>query len=135
MGHGGPLKIGYSSWVNPISSWLSRSFQELGITNLSSLTSGSLLGWSWLSEELDPSTQARSSAERFLRDALEQNDNLIIYKSTLAKKIIFEGPVAKGVLVESGDVEYNISANREVILSAGVVWHTFRAKRNRADPQ
>ncbi len=123
---GGPLKVGYASWVNPISSWLGLGFQELGLETLASLTSGTLLGWSWLSESLDPTTQVRSSSAEFFREAIRESSNLLLYKSTLAKRIIFEDATAKGVVVDSGGVTYNITANKEVILSAGVVSNISR---------
>lgn len=118
---GGPVHVGYSSWVNPVSSWLGLAFKELGLNELPSLLSGTLIGWSWLSVELDSVTQTRSSSTAFLKEALEETTNLIIYKSTLAKKIIFENGSAMGVIVDSGGVTYNISARKEVVLSAGVV--------------
>ena len=118
---GGPVQAGYSSWVNPVSSWLGLAFKELGLNELPSLLSGTLIGWSWLTVELDPVTQTRSSSEAFLREALKETMNLAIYKSTLAKKIIFENRSAMGVIVDSGGVTYNISARKEVIVSAGVV--------------
>ena len=118
---GGPLQAGYSSWVNPISSWLGLSFEETGSNELSSFLNGTLLGWSWLTVSLDPNTQTRSSSETFLREALEQSNNLVVYKSTLAKKILMRDGAAIGVVVNSGGITYNISAQNEVILSAGVV--------------
>lgn len=118
---GGPVQVGYSSWVNPVSSWLGLAFKELGLNELPSLLSGALIGWSWLSVELDPVTQTRSSSSAFLREALKDTTNLVVYKSTLAKKIWFENGSAAGVIVDSGGVTYNISARREVVLSAGVV--------------
>lgn len=118
---GGPLQVGYSSWVNPVSSWLGLAFKELGLRELPSLLSGTLLGWSWLSVTLDPATQTRSSSESFLRVAIEENSNLVVYKSTIAKKIVFEDCSAKSVIVDSGGAIYNISANKEIVLSAGVV--------------
>ena len=63
----------------------------------------------------------RSSSEAFLREALENSMNLVVYKSTLAKKIIFNDKVATGIIVNSGGLMYNISARKEVVLSAGVV--------------
>ena len=118
---GGPVQVGYSSWVNPVSSWLGLAFEELGLKELPSLLSGNLLGWSWLSLTLDPVTQTRSSSEAFLREALVETTNLAVYKSTLAKRILFENGEATGVSVNSGGIEYQISARKEVILSAGVV--------------
>ena len=93
----------------------------MGVNELSSFLHGTLLGWSWLTVSLDPDTQTRSSSESFLREALEQTNNLIVYKSTLAKKIIIRNGAANAVLVNSGGIAYNISARNEVILSAGVV--------------
>ena len=118
---GGPLQVGYSSWVNPVSSWLGLAFEELGLNELPSLLSGTLIGWGWLTVELDSDSQVRSSSEAFLREALEETLNLAVYKCTLAKQIIFESGSALGVTVDSGGVTYNISARKEVILSAGVV--------------
>ena len=118
---GGPMQVGYSSWVNPVSSWLGLAFEELGLNELPSLLSGSLIGWGWLAVELDSLSQVRSSSESFLREALEETLNLAVYKCTLAKQIIIENGSAVGVAVDSGGITYNISARKEVILSAGVV--------------
>lgn len=118
---GGPVQVGYSSWVNPVSSWLGLAFKELGLNELPSLLSGTLIGWSWLAVELDSVTQTRSSSEAFLKEALEETTNLAVYKSTLAKNILFEKGSAIGVIVDSGGVTYNLSAKKEVILSAGVM--------------
>ncbi|RAL64507.1 hypothetical protein DID88_001982 [Monilinia fructigena] len=100
---GGPVKVTYPNWVNALASC------------------GSLLGYQYVQYSLDRDTQTRSSSETsFGRQALTQTTNLNIYKSTLAKKILFDANnTATGVLVNSGGVEYTISANREVILSAG----------------
>ncbi|KAL8732134.1 MAG: hypothetical protein Q9181_004049 [Wetmoreana brouardii] len=117
---GGPLQVGYSSWVNPVSSWLGLALEELGLKELPSLLSGKLLGWSWLSLTLDPVSQTRSSSEVFLREALRESTNLMVYKSTLAKKITFADKSATGVIADSGGITYKLSARKEVILCAGV---------------
>ena len=119
--NGGPIQVGYPSWVNPISAWLGRSFHELGLKELRGFTSGVLLGWSWLAVSLDPTTQTRSSSEAFLRSALKETQDLIIYKSTLAKRILFEDRSARSVVVDTGGLAYNLTAKKEVILAAGVV--------------
>ncbi|KAL8863149.1 MAG: hypothetical protein Q9178_000524, partial [Gyalolechia marmorata] len=118
---GGPLKVGFPSWVNGISSWIARSLNSLGIPEVPGFTSGRLLGWSYVALTMDSQTQTRSSSSSsFLREALQETTNLQIYKSTLAKKIIFdEEKRAVGVLVDSGGFEFEIMAGSEVIVSAG----------------
>ena len=120
---GGPFQVGYPSWVNGISSWIARSLISLGIPELPGLTNGRLLGWSYVAETLDPTSQTRSSSETsYLREALEQTTNLQVYKSTVVKKILFDSSKqATGVQVSSGGFEYQIRANKEVIVSAGAV--------------
>lgn len=92
--------------------WLGLGLGGLGIKELSRLLSGSLLGWAYLSLELDPTTQTRSSSEAFLRDALQHTTNFVLYKSTLAKRAVFENGSANGVLVDSGGVLYNITVSQ-----------------------
>ena len=119
---GGPVQVTYPAWINPLSSWLRLAFAEIGLKPLKSFMGGSLLGWSWLAVELDPSTQTRSSSETYLRKSLAQNTNLILYRNTLAKRIVFAGKTATSVTVDSGGLLYDISARQEIILAAGVVW-------------
>ncbi|KAB8288833.1 hypothetical protein EYC80_010736 [Monilinia laxa] len=118
---GGPVKVTYPNWVNALASWYVKALAELGIREAPDFNSGSLLGYQYVQYSLDRDTQTRSSSETsFGRQALTETTNLNIYKSTLAKKILFDtNNTATGVLVNSGGVEYTISANREVILSAG----------------
>lgn len=118
---GEPVQVTFSAWVNPVPAWLGLSFQELGFQKLQSLLSGTLIGWSWMSVTLHPMSQTRSSSEAFLRASMLQSSNLVLYKNTMAKKILFENGTAVGVAVNSGGNDYNISASHEVIVSAGVV--------------
>jgi hypothetical protein len=50
----------------------------------------------------------------------ESTTNLYVYRSTLAKNIVFNGTTAIRVNVESGGVIYQLSA-KEIVLSAGAV--------------
>lgn len=118
---GGPMSVSYQSWANSISSWLELSLAELGVHPISGFYNGTLLGSSSLATALQPDTQTRSSAADFLSDALLNTPNLITFKSTLAKRIVFDGTTAVAVEVDSGGILYNITASREVIVSAGVV--------------
>lgn len=126
--NGGPIQVSYASWVNSISSWLRLSFESMGIKSIPSFYGGSLLGWSWLAITLDPKTQTRSSSAEFLREAIMESSNLVIYKSTLAKRVLFDNGSASGVLVNSGGIEYQITSNHEIIISAGVVSNMSRGR-------
>ena len=90
------------------------------------MQSGNLMGWTWIAQTIDPTAQVRSTSESsFLREDLQLNDNLIVYRDTLAKKVLFDvNQKATGVMVEnsglgSESVTYTIHANREVIVSSG----------------
>jgi hypothetical protein len=48
-----------------------------------------------------------------------------MYKSTLARNIIFEGRRASGVAVETVDTPYLLKARKEIIVSSGVVCSNF----------
>lgn len=120
---GGPLKVTYPNWANSLATWYILALSALGLKEAPDFNSGSLLGYQYVQTTIDIDTQTRSSSETsFGRQALMQTTNLNIYKSTLAKQIVFDGNnTATGVVVNSGGVEYTISANKEVILSAGAV--------------
>ena len=119
---GGPLHVSYSSWVNSVSSWLSLSLNQLGLVQVPGFTDGNLLGWSYIAVTIDPTTETRSSSETsFLRQSMQTSPNLAVYKNSLAKQIIFDDTkTATGVIVDTAGKTYNITANKEVILSSGV---------------
>ncbi|KAG9252054.1 glucose-methanol-choline oxidoreductase [Emericellopsis atlantica] len=118
---GGPLQVGYPNWANPISSWIARGLEYLGLENLPGFADGNLDGYAYTAFSLDSETQTRSSSSSsFLRAGLRDDTNLNVYKNTMAKKILFDDDKnAIGAVVESGGVEYQLSASREVIVSAG----------------
>ena len=130
---GGPLEVGYSAWVNPISSWIALGLNALGLKELPGLPDGSIIGWGYTAFTLDPQSQTRSSSEAsYLRAALAETTNLMIYKNTIAKSIVFDSNKrAIGVTVDSGGLIYQLNATQEVILSAGTVRNTRRLPKNR----
>ena len=87
--------------MNPIAVWLGRSFLELGFKELQALTSGTLLGWSWIAVSPDLMTQTRSIFEAFLRRALNETHDRILYQMTLAQKILFEEGRAGSVIIDT----------------------------------
>ncbi|KAJ5274031.1 glucose-methanol-choline oxidoreductase [Penicillium angulare] len=63
----------------------------------------------------------RSSSLEYFKEALVESNNVVLYKSTMAKKVIFKEKKAIGVMVESGGEKYHITAKKEVVVSAGVM--------------
>lgn len=120
---GEPLKVSFPNFANAYSTWIKLALKELGLKETLGSTSGKLLGFQYCAETLDRTSQTRSSSETsFLRKALRTTSNLLVYKSTLAKKILFDSSkTATGVLVETSGVQYTLHATKEVILSAGAV--------------
>ena len=124
---GGPLQVSYPTFASPSASWISLGLDAIGIKQLpGGLQDGNLLGWAWIADTIDPSTQVRSTSESsMLREALQLNSNLIVYQNTLAKKVLFdESKKATGVAMEtsglgSGSITYTINATQEVIISSG----------------
>ncbi|KAL9087740.1 MAG: hypothetical protein Q9165_006507 [Trypethelium subeluteriae] len=127
---GGPLQVSWSNFANPAGSWLSKGLEAIGLQQIPGMVDGNLLGWTWAALTIEPEMQIRSTSESsFLQEALSANDNLLVYRSTLAKKILFDdNKKAMGVLVENaglgtGSITYSINATKEVIVSSG----TFRS--------
>ena len=121
FGPGGPVQVSYSNFFLPISSYINSAFKALGLRQILGFNSGKLIGYSHLTDTIDPQAETRSSAQTaFLTEAIKTT-TLQVYKQTLAKKIIFNGKQAIGVDVQTAGVGYTISARKEVILAAGVV--------------
>lgn len=120
---GGPLRVSYTNFYQPFSAYFKQALQDLGLKNIPGLNSGSLLGFSEFTLTVDPKTGIRSSSETsFLQEAIAAT-TLQVYQKTVAKRIIFDsGKRASGVVVATAGVSYELSARKEVILSAGVVW-------------
>ena len=120
---GGPLQVGYPAWVNPISSWIGLGLTALGLQKLPGLADGNLFGWGYTAFTMNPQTQTRSSSEAsYLREALLETTNLLVYKNTMVKKVLFDSnKQATGLVVDSGGLTYQINATQEVIVSAGAV--------------
>ncbi|KAK0104924.1 hypothetical protein ONS95_005187 [Cadophora gregata] len=119
---GGPLQVSYGNWVDPTINALSGALRAAGIAlSRSGFNSGSLLGGAWVTSTIAPKDATRSTSESsYLDDAIKRTQ-LIVYTHTQATKILFDGnKKAVGVRVSTQGLEYTLSANKEVIISAGV---------------
>lgn len=115
----GPVGLSYVNWILPFTSWVLKAVEAMGMKPIPGFIDGDLIGSSWNMRTVDAKTQVRNSAETaYLRPALKR-PNLIVYHSTMAMKVLFEGNNAAGVLCNILGKEFRLTAKREVILSAG----------------
>ena len=118
---GGPVQVSFPNTRPAFDDYMERAFSASCFNRTQGLNSGILNGYSPQTFILDPETQTRSSsASSFLEKALRETE-LKVYTRTLAKKILFEGKRARGVLVETNGADYVLEARKQVIVSAGVV--------------
>lgn len=91
------------------------------------LNAGVLNGSAFSTLTIDPRNGYRSSSESsFLQAALQNGTAPIVYKNTLAQKILFNGTTATGVQLVTASsygtkpINFTLTAKKEVIVSAGV---------------
>ncbi|KAJ5520419.1 Glucose-methanol-choline oxidoreductase [Penicillium fimorum] len=125
---GGPLEVSFSTAVNVFATWCQKAFIALGMKQIDGFNSGGLLGSAFATFTIDPRNAHRSSSESsFLQDALNKGVGPIVYKNTMAQKILFDSDSkrATGVQVSTagtfgtGSVNFTLHARTEIILSAG----------------
>jgi hypothetical protein len=59
---GGPLQVSYLKFASPSASWLARGLNAIGLKELpGGVQDGDLLGWSWISNTIDPVLQIQRS--------------------------------------------------------------------------
>ena len=90
------------------------------------LNTGVLNGSAYSTLTIDPRNGHRSSSESsFLQAALLNGTAPLVYKNTLARRILFDKTTAVGVLVTTAgtygtkSLNFTLSARKEVIVSAG----------------
>ncbi|KAI7773760.1 hypothetical protein LA080_009898 [Diaporthe eres] len=114
---GGPLRVSYANYAQPFSSYLQPAMEEIGVAQAKDFNSGTVMGSQYCSSTINPANENRDSSQTSFLSDVESRPNLNVYQSTKASKVVFDGnKSATGVLLDSG---YMLSANKEVILSAG----------------
>ncbi|KAK8109464.1 hypothetical protein PG999_007601 [Apiospora kogelbergensis] len=118
----GPLSVSFPNYVQVLGTWATLGLKAIGLPIIDGFQSGRLLGQSYSMFTIDPSKGTRDSSETsFLQQGLKY-DTYTVYPLTLAKKILFNDQKhATGVVVNTQGFEYTLSANKEVIVSAGFV--------------
>lgn len=123
---GGPLQVSFSNYADAFGTWAQKAFIAVGMQVLNGLNAGVLNGSAYSTLSIDPRNAYRSSSESsFLQAALQNGTAPTIYKNSLARKILFNGTTATGVLVTTAGpygippLNYTLTARKEVIISAG----------------
>jgi choline dehydrogenase len=119
---GGPLQVSYANTAQAFSSYMEGGLNEIGIPTVTDFNSGSILGTQYCSSTIRPSDETRDTSQTsFLNEAASQGlTNLKVFTLTMAKKILFDAnKKATGVIVTSNGISYTLTANKEVIVSAG----------------
>ena len=132
---GGPLQVTHSNWATPWASWAQKGFREIGIPDIDDFSSGQLVGSQYCPLTIRPEDQTRATSEStFLQKAMQSDRrNLKIFTHTMAKQVLFDGNrTATGVVVETGGFNYTLSANKEIIMSAGAVSPKLQQVRSRS---
>ena len=121
LGNSGPVSVSFPNYAAAFGTWAVKGLTEIGINSINGFTSGKLIGSSYSLSTIDATLQTRESSETaYLQPALTQKPNLIVFQSTLAKKVLFNSAkTATGVQVDSAGMLYSLSARKEVIVSAG----------------
>lgn len=108
---------------------LQGAMKGAGLTAIPGLNSGKLIGYGTMTATIDIRTATRDSSETsFLQMGAQDSSSLKIYPNTLVKRVTFDGQKrATGVDVQANlanvKLDFQLSARKEVILSAGV-WHS-----------
>ncbi|WOO85351.1 Dehydrogenase patE [Vanrija pseudolonga] len=114
----GPLRVTYTNYASPISSWVQKGLTEIGILPTQDFNSGSLLGSGYAASTIDPKTMKRESSQTSYYEPAKNRLNFRTFILSKASKVVFDAnKKATGVQLTDGQF---IKANKEVILSAGV---------------
>lgn len=122
LGTDGKLDVIFPSYANAFGTWVEKGLAALGMNPINGFQSGDLIGSSYSLATIEYESNTRASSEtEFMRPELDKAaPNTLFYPNTLGKKVLFDdNKKATGVLVETDGFVYQLSATREVILSAG----------------
>ncbi|MCJ1397337.1 hypothetical protein MMC11_000529 [Xylographa trunciseda] len=106
--------------LSPQLCYASKAFASIGIPSAQDFSSGDLMGAQYTPLTVSSPDEERSSSESSFLQAAKNRPNLKVYTQTLAKKILFDDENrATGVLASATRGAFQLTARREVILSAG----------------
>ena len=123
----GPLRKSFGGYTAALETWMYCVFQSIGITAISGLIHGDLIGTGFAFATIDDCNGHRTTSKSaYLQMAFIQSLPITVYALTQGQKIIFDGnKTATGVECMTAGTfgtaltAFNITAKKEVIVSAG----------------
>ncbi|SPQ24137.1 4d25f1c3-c0df-41a7-9ea4-2e88fa6da211 [Thermothielavioides terrestris] len=119
---GGPLSIIFPAYAEAWSTWVKEGAEAFGLSPSGGFLDGNLANQSsWFLVTANQATGERATSETAFLEPVKHRRNLFIYTHTMAERILFNNSkAATGVEVSANNGTFNITATKEVILSAGV---------------
>ncbi len=122
-GVGGPLPVTIHPRRTPLHEALIEAGVQSGLTraddvNAPAAVRDGCIGY--VQRNISRSARRQTSAEVFLRPVRGRR-NLTVVSGNQARRIVFDGTTATGVVVRDGDGERTLGVRREVIVSAGAI--------------
>ncbi|OTB02446.1 putative GMC oxidoreductase [Hypoxylon sp. CI-4A] len=123
LGTTGPVSVLYPKYAQSFGSWAAKGLEAIGLKSQKGFESGDLSGAiAYPLAAIRNEENIRESSETaYLRPQMDvHNPNLVVFISTLGKKIVFDSEKrATGVVVDTQGLNYTLHAKKEVIISAG----------------
>lgn len=119
-GNGGPQAVSDLKHVNPVTLDFVNSGEKIGMQHNPDFNGITQEGIG-IYQVTQRNGERCSSAKGFLSDTVKQRPNLTIFSQAMVSKITLDNKVAKGVEANIAGVNTSLSANKEVLLSAGAI--------------
>lgn len=125
----GPLHVGWQNAMNTgdLYDTLNDTYAALSVPWNKDFSAGRMVGYNRYPSTYDSALNMRHDAGRAYYYPIANRTNLHVYTNTMAQRLLWKSdvdtPTASGVevLSNSSTIPFTISANREVILSAGAL--------------
>ncbi|KZT05773.1 GMC oxidoreductase [Laetiporus sulphureus 93-53] len=126
MGKDGPIPLSFARTSSGAEFEFQKSLEHHGVTTISDMLSGDLLGTAKIVSSIDPASGTRAySASQYLFPVLEERPNLKVLSEAYVTRLLLtkdgEEIVASAVEFEHGGSLHQVHASKEVILSAGAI--------------
>lgn len=121
-GFGGPVRASYPVYQYPSISNFLQGWHSMGVSTPKDPGAGTPWGAFWAPSSLSPTDETRCSSRIAHYDRVKYRSNYHLLTGTAVSRILFKNSLALGVELQSdsGSPTSSVTANKEVILAAGV---------------